>query len=90
MWFLRIAEELSVDLNSPVEDSRFELSPDIPDCVILPGEALFLRLKAVFFFAWYHYCRRNWSGCCKPDAGSQVRARLHIILLPCHGIEYTI
>ena len=27
MWFLRIAEELSVGLNSPVEDSPFALSP---------------------------------------------------------------
>ena len=32
MWFLRTAEELSVGLKSPVEDSPFLLSPHIPDC----------------------------------------------------------
>ena len=49
MWFLRIAEELSVGLNSPVEDSPFILSPHIPDSVILLSEPLFLRVKIVFF-----------------------------------------
>ena len=50
MWFLLIAEELSVGrLNSPVEDSPFVLSPHIPDCVIFLGEALFELHKAVFF-----------------------------------------
>ena len=44
-----MAEELSVGLNSPVEDSPFLLSPHIADCVILLSEALFLRLKAVFY-----------------------------------------
>ena len=32
MWFLRIAEELSVGRKNPVEDSPFVLSPHIPDC----------------------------------------------------------
>ena len=57
MWFLGIAEELSVGFNSPVEDSPFVLSPRIPDCVILLST--FLRLRAVFFasriFTWYNY-----------------------------------
>ena len=30
VWFLRIAEELSVCLKSPVDDSPFLLSPHIP------------------------------------------------------------
>ena len=42
------SEELSVGLNSPVEDSPIVLSPHIPDSVILLSEAVFLRLKAVF------------------------------------------
>ena len=46
--FLRTAEELSVGLNSPVEDSPFVLSPHIPDSVILLSEAGFLRLEAIF------------------------------------------
>ena len=45
MWFLGIAEELSIDLNSPVEDSPFVLSPHIPDCVILLSEALFCNSR---------------------------------------------
>ena len=48
MLFLLIAEEISVGLNSPVEDSPFVLSPHIPDSVILLSDAVFLRLKAVF------------------------------------------
>ena len=43
MWLLRIAEELSVGLNSPVEDSPFVLSPHIPD-----SPELFLRLEVSF------------------------------------------
>ena len=49
MVFLRIAEELSVGLNSPVGDTQFVLSPQIPDCVILLSEALF-RASRPFFF----------------------------------------
>ena len=49
MWFLRIAEELSVSLNSLVEDSPLVSYPHHnPDCVILLNKAFFLRLKAVF------------------------------------------
>ena len=51
IWFMRIAEELSVGFNSPIDDSPFVLSPHIPDCVILLSEVflatqgcLFLRL----------------------------------------------
>ena len=45
MWFLRIAEEPSLGLNIPVEDSSFVLSPCIPDCLTLLSEALYLRLE---------------------------------------------
>ena len=47
-FLLRTAEDLSIGLNSPVEDSQFVLSPHIQGFVILLSEALFLRLKAVF------------------------------------------
>ena len=39
MWFLRIAEEASVGLDSPVDDSLFLLYPQIPDCAILLSES---------------------------------------------------
>ena len=35
MWFVPIAEELSVGLKTSVEGSPFVLSPHIPDCVSL-------------------------------------------------------
>ena len=38
-----------VGLNSLVEDSPFVLSLHIPDYVIFLSEAIFSRLKAVFF-----------------------------------------
>ena len=86
MWFLQIAEELSVGLNSPIENSPFVLSAHIPDCVILLSEALFLRLKDVFLasrtFTWYHCCSKNWSGCDKPEARGQMRARPHTLSSP--------
>ena len=49
-WFLRIAEELKIGLNSPVEVSPFPfiLSPQIPDCFFLLSKALCLRLRVVF------------------------------------------
>ena len=59
MWFLGIAEELSVGFNSPVEDSPFVLSPRIPDCVILLST--FLRLRAVFLRL--EFSRGTTTGC---------------------------
>ena len=49
MCFLRLAEELSVVLNSPVETSPFLLSPHIPDRDILLGEAFFVVQRRFFF-----------------------------------------
>ena len=42
MWFVPIAEELSVGLKSSVEDSPFVLFPHIPERVILLNEAFFV------------------------------------------------
>ena len=54
MWFLRIKEELSVGLNSHVENSSFVLSLHIPDCVTLVSEALVLLLKTGFCLYNFH------------------------------------
>ena len=94
MWFVPIAEELSVGLKSSVEDSPFLLSPHIPECVILFSEAHFCNSKPFFFasiaFTWYQNCTRSWSGCGRSKARGQVRARPHTLSLPCQWIEYTI
>ena len=95
MSFLRTAEELSVGLNSPVEDSPFLLSPTFQtvDCVILLSEALFATQGSFFAsktFTWYHYCSQIWSGCGSPEAKGQERAYPHTLSLPWQGIEYTI
>ena len=90
MWLLRIAEELSIGLNSAVEDSPFVLSSHNPDCVILLSKAFFL-LKAIFAsktFTLYHYYSRKCSGCRGVEARGQMRARPRT--LSWHGIEYTI
>ena len=74
MWFLRIAEELSVGLNSPVEEGPFVLSPHIPERVILLSEAPFFANQRRFLpsrtFTWYHYCSRNWSCSGRPEVRS--------------------
>ena len=41
MWFIQIAEGLSVGINSRVEDSSFVLSPYNLDCDLMLSEALF-------------------------------------------------
>ena len=49
MCFLRIAEELLVNLNSPVESGSFVVSHHIPHCVNCKEKLVFfLRHKAVF------------------------------------------
>ena len=81
-------------LSSLSKHIPFLLFPHTPDWVILISEALFLRLKVVFFapraFTWYHYCSHNWSGCGRPEARGQVRARPHTLPLPWQGIDCTI
>ena len=66
MWFLRIAEELSVSLNSLVEDSPLVSSPyHNPDCVILLNKAFFcdskpcLRYKIFNRKIWYAFLDEN-------------------------------
>ena len=57
-------------------------------------QSSFLSLKVVFFasrtFTWYHYCSRNQSGCGRPEAEGQVRARVRTPSMPWQGIDYTI
>ena len=48
LWFLRIAEALSVGRNSLVEDSHLYHFPAF-QTVILLSEAVYLRIKAVFY-----------------------------------------
>ena len=87
IWFLRNGKELPLSLNITVEDSPCVLSHT-------SQTVLFCWAKLFFFasrtFTWYYYCIRNQSGCGKPEATGQMRARPHSLSLPWHGIAYKI
>ena len=50
---MRIAEGLSVDIISPVEDRPFVLSPQNLDCDFMLSKALFLRINSLENYILY-------------------------------------